>query len=85
MLTPFFIGKFVTVLFKVFKQLYSLHSLRFGNKYESHLTHLREVMGTLQHHDAITGTEKQAVSHDYIKMLTRSIKEAENPLGLIIG
>ncbi|XP_053673637.1 lysosomal alpha-mannosidase-like [Anopheles nili] len=37
--------------------------------YESHLTVLRNVMGVMQHHDAITGTEKQHVADDYARML----------------
>lgn len=65
------------------KQLYALHALRFGNQYEDHLTRLRETIGTLQHHDAITGTEKQLVSEDYVRLLSRAIKDAEQPLGNI--
>ena len=26
---------------------------------------LKEAMGAMQHHDAVTGTEKEAVAHDY--------------------
>ncbi|XP_049286781.1 lysosomal alpha-mannosidase-like isoform X4 [Anopheles funestus] len=37
--------------------------------YEAHLTALRDVMGVMQHHDAITGTEKQHVADDYARML----------------
>ncbi|XP_058064993.1 lysosomal alpha-mannosidase-like, partial [Anopheles bellator] len=37
--------------------------------FEDHLTSLREVMGVMQHHDAITGTEKQHVADDYNRML----------------
>uniref|UniRef100_A0A182QYP4 Alpha-mannosidase n=1 Tax=Anopheles farauti TaxID=69004 RepID=A0A182QYP4_9DIPT len=37
--------------------------------YEPHLTVLRDVMGVMQHHDAITGTEKQHVADDYARML----------------
>lgn len=36
-----------------------------------HLNYMREVMGVLQHHDAVTGTEKQAVAEDYAKQLAR--------------
>lgn len=41
-------------------------------------------MGTLQHHDAITGTEKQVVSQDYIRLLSKAVEDAEKPLGNII-
>ncbi|XP_058121283.1 lysosomal alpha-mannosidase-like [Anopheles ziemanni] len=37
--------------------------------YEDHLTALRDAMGVMQHHDAITGTEKQHVADDYARML----------------
>ncbi|XP_063925701.1 lysosomal alpha-mannosidase-like isoform X2 [Zophobas morio] len=45
---------------------------------------LRQAMGVLQHHDAITGTEKQFVANDYAKLLDSAIKKAEEPLSEII-
>lgn len=42
--------------------------------YEPHLNILREVMGIMQHHDAVAGTEKQHVANDYSRMLTRAMK-----------
>uniref|UniRef100_A0A1A9W6T1 Alpha-mannosidase n=1 Tax=Glossina brevipalpis TaxID=37001 RepID=A0A1A9W6T1_9MUSC len=34
-----------------------------------HLGFMRETMGIMQHHDAVTGTEKQKVAYDYAKRL----------------
>ena len=44
------------------------------NHYEPHLNLLREVMGIMQHHDAVAGTEKQHVANDYSRMLTQAMK-----------
>ena len=37
-------------------------------------------MGTMQHHDAVTGTEKQAVAEDYAKRVRSVSIEYENDL-----
>ena len=41
--------------------------------YEPHLTSLRKAMGIMQHHDAVTGTEKDHVAADYTRMLNLAI------------
>lgn len=41
------------------------------------LNALREAMGVMQHHDAITGTEKEHVAHDYARILSNGISECE--------
>jgi lysosomal alpha-mannosidase len=38
---------------------------------------LREAMGVLQHHDAVSGTAKQAVTFDYAQRLSDGIGECE--------
>lgn len=41
--------------------------------FEPHLTELRKAMGVMQHHDAVTGTEKDHVASDYARMLNLAI------------
>ena len=49
-----------------------------GNLGETeNLISLREAMGVLQHHDAITGTEKQYVADDYANILSRGIADCD--------
>ncbi|XP_027845178.2 lysosomal alpha-mannosidase-like isoform X1 [Aphis gossypii] len=48
-----------------------------GAKYEPKITVLRETMGVMQHHDAITGTEKQHVANDYARLLNEAIEECK--------
>ncbi|XP_044269402.1 lysosomal alpha-mannosidase-like isoform X2 [Tribolium madens] len=55
-----------------------------GNDDDKNILKLRMAMGVMQHHDAITGTEKQAVTDDYSLQLDEAIKEAQKPLSNII-
>lgn len=41
---------------------------------------LQEVLGIMQHHDAVTGTEKQYVSNDYTAMMSKAIQVAEEAI-----
>lgn len=43
------------------------------NHFNPHLSFLREQMGIMQHHDAVTGTEKQKVADDYARRLDLGI------------
>lgn len=54
----------INLILQVCKQLNAL----VRNEPDS-LELLREAMGVMQHHDAITGTEKQHVAEDYAKLL----------------
>lgn len=52
------------------------------SKFYQNLDNLREVMGVMQHHDAVTGTEKQHVANDYARLLQIGIdKCSENIKG----
>nr|XP_049695653.1 lysosomal alpha-mannosidase isoform X2 [Helicoverpa armigera]XP_049695654.1 lysosomal alpha-mannosidase isoform X3 [Helicoverpa armigera]XP_049695656.1 lysosomal alpha-mannosidase isoform X5 [Helicoverpa armigera]XP_049695657.1 lysosomal alpha-mannosidase isoform X2 [Helicoverpa armigera] len=56
------------------KQLQVLANLEKHNEFV--LNELRSAMGVMQHHDAITGTEKQHVTHDYERLLNQAIDDA---------
>ena len=60
--------------FQVVKQVSVLNNLSSINH---KLDKLREAMGVMQHHDAVTGTEKQHVAEDYARILHKSIKGGE--------
>ncbi|XP_073823591.1 lysosomal alpha-mannosidase-like [Musca autumnalis] len=62
---------------QVAKQLTTMANLTTTTAF-ANLDSLRQAMGIMQHHDAITGTEKQHVANDYDRMLTRAINLAEN-------
>ncbi|XP_063233903.1 lysosomal alpha-mannosidase-like [Bacillus rossius redtenbacheri] len=44
-----------------------------GEKEKEYLDAAREAQGVLQHHDAITGTAKQAVADDYARIISEAI------------
>ncbi|KAJ8919646.1 hypothetical protein NQ315_006173, partial [Exocentrus adspersus] len=60
---------------QVCKHLYALADL--GPEDRVDLNAMREAMGVMQHHDAVTGTEKEHVAHDYAKILSTGIDECE--------
>ncbi|XP_069699536.1 lysosomal alpha-mannosidase-like [Periplaneta americana] len=59
---------------QVAKQLVAMTQL--GQEGSSGIDSLREAMGVLQHHDAISGTERQHVANDYAKTLSEAIEDA---------
>lgn len=69
------------------KQLFSLNRIvtNGDDDLTDKLRLLREAMGIMQHHDAITGTEKQHVLQDYVRVLHRAVKTAEEPIGHVLG
>ena len=64
---------------QVGKQLVAMTQL--GQVGTSPLDGLREAMGIMQHHDAITGTEKQHVADDYARTLAKTLEDARGAVG----
>ncbi|XP_050319281.1 lysosomal alpha-mannosidase isoform X2 [Bactrocera neohumeralis] len=58
---------------QVCKQLTAMAPNTAG-QFDPHLSFMREAMGVMQHHDAVTGTEKQAVAADYARHLEVAIR-----------
>jgi len=46
-----------------------------SDKFVGNITVMKQAMGVMQHHDAITGTSKQFVIDDYIRILHRGFEE----------
>lgn len=68
---------------QVCKQMSSF-AINHKDEFVSNLNKLREIMGIMQHHDAITGTEKQKVANDYAKMINDGIAAcAENTMQVL--
>ncbi|GFG40564.1 hypothetical protein Cfor_04486 [Coptotermes formosanus] len=58
---------------QVCKQLYALTDL--GPEDWVDLNKMREAVGIMQHHDAVTGTERQEVASDYARILYEGFEE----------
>ncbi|XP_012260438.2 lysosomal alpha-mannosidase isoform X2 [Athalia rosae] len=52
---------------------------------EKYLVPLREAMGVMQHHDAVTGTEKQHVAQDYARILYDAIQDGDKLASVALG
>ncbi|XP_070544770.1 lysosomal alpha-mannosidase-like isoform X1 [Ptychodera flava] len=62
---------------QVCKQLDVLSGLQTKNAASESMT-LKQAMGVAQHHDAVSGTEKQHVANDYAKRLAIGIQNCQN-------
>ncbi len=60
---------------QICKQLGAVTSQDWTPGPEGDVTVLREQMGVLQHHDAVSGTAKQHVTEDYAQRLASGIDE----------
>lgn len=52
---------------------------------DPHLTKLQDSVAVMQHHDAITGTEKQRVANEYNNQMLKGIVKSEESIGAIVG
>ena len=62
---------------QICKQLAAMKNLN-DDQTNDDLTQMREAMGVLQHHDAVSGTAKQAVTFDYAERLHAGFLACEN-------
>jgi lysosomal alpha-mannosidase len=65
------------------KQLTTFSRVQGGDD-DKNIVDLRMAMGVMQHHDAITGTEKQDVANDYTTMLYKGIAKTQDSISKII-
>ncbi|XP_017840564.2 LOW QUALITY PROTEIN: lysosomal alpha-mannosidase [Drosophila busckii] len=70
-------------LLQTVKQLSAFVHL-YHTEYTGKLDALRQVMGIMQHHDAITGTEKQAVARDYDRLLSDAMTQSQDTARLAL-
>ncbi|KAM8717605.1 hypothetical protein ACLKA7_004323 [Drosophila subpalustris] len=69
---------------QVCKQLSALAPKR-SPEFDPHLNFMRETMGIMQHHDAVTGTEKQKVALDYAKRLSVGIRACSTNIRSVLN
>ncbi|KAK4872844.1 hypothetical protein RN001_014873 [Aquatica leii] len=55
-----------------------------GKNETAHLNGLKSAMGVMQHHDAVTGTEKQHVADDYARTFMRSLTNIHGDVDTIM-
>ncbi|KDO19426.1 hypothetical protein SPRG_15416 [Saprolegnia parasitica CBS 223.65] len=65
--------------------LQTMRQLEVHSATSSKLMHLTASVGVTQHHDGITGTEKQHVSNDYAQRLSEGLASAETQLNHLLG
>jgi len=51
-------------------------SMKSVMKFAGDISVMKHAMGVMQHHDAVTGTSKQFVIDDYIRILHRGFEES---------
>lgn len=69
---------------QVLKQIASTPGLRVPGV-DKVIFKLTSAVGLINHHDAVTGTSKQHVAYDYIKILSAGLTEAEKYLSHAVG
>lgn len=65
--------------------LFVLKSVQFEGVSVKSLAKLRRALSIAQHHDAITGTAKQFVNDNYVKLLGTGIEETLTALETAFG
>ncbi|XP_060644902.1 lysosomal alpha-mannosidase isoform X1 [Drosophila nasuta] len=69
---------------QVCKQLSALAPQQ-SAEFDPHLNFMRETMGIMQHHDAVTGTEKEKVALDYAKRLSVAFRACSTNIRSVLN
>ena len=83
-----FFERSASSLLQTFKQLTAAPSKRvraMRGEIDKVLFQLTAAVGLVNHHDAITGTSKQHVADDYVKILAKAVTAAEALIGKVYG
>ncbi|RWS08571.1 lysosomal alpha-mannosidase-like protein [Dinothrombium tinctorium] len=64
-------------ILQITKQLQTLSRIN-DKRTKFEINSLKQAMAVNQHHDAVTGTEKQHVAYDYARQLSRGVKNAQS-------
>ncbi|XP_059613211.1 lysosomal alpha-mannosidase isoform X2 [Phlebotomus argentipes] len=67
------------------KQLTAFATEKTEKSLKPHLDYLTEVMGVLQHHDAITGTSKEHVTQDYTVQISSALKACSYSAKIVLN
>ncbi|OWF45655.1 lysosomal alpha-mannosidase-like [Mizuhopecten yessoensis] len=70
---------------QVCKQMDAIAMLRDTDNSTYEIQILKEAMGVAQHHDAVSGTEKQPVAYDYAQRLARGVAECQKVVNDAFG
>ncbi|XP_059608045.1 lysosomal alpha-mannosidase-like [Phlebotomus argentipes] len=70
---------------QICKQLTTFAAEKSEKSLKSHLDYFSEVMGILQHHDAVTGTSKEHVTKDYTVKISSALNKCSDSAKIVLN